>query len=159
MPDFEPGVGKYWMVVWEYEGPCISSGKESSNARPVRPTDNISASVLDADSFVVANEPTNPPPDAIADSFIFETTAAPTPSSTPGPTDLAAGDLEVSVSNSSDPLPTPTDLENSDAAVSVNESDESECPEPWRLDFAYVEGDQVGAQGQIYTCKEFPYTG
>ncbi|KAL7522752.1 hypothetical protein ACHAWX_007410 [Stephanocyclus meneghinianus] len=159
MPDFEPAVGKYWMVVWEYEGPCIDSGTESSNARPVRPTGNISTSVPDADSFVLADEQTNPPSDALADSFIFETTSSPTPPSTQKPTDLVAGDPEVSVSNSGEPLPRPTDLEDSEAAVSVNGSDESECPEPWRLDFAYVEGDQVAVQGQIYTCKEFPYTG
>eukprot|EP00804_Cyclotella_cryptica_P022434 CCRYP_015087-RA/>CCRYP_015087-RA protein AED:0.05 eAED:0.05 QI:1338/1/1/1/0.88/0.8/10/1018/702 len=159
VPDFEPAVGKYWMVVWEYEGPCINSGEETSNARPVRPTGNIAAGVPDADSFVDDFEQTNPPSDAIADSFVFKASDAPTPLPTPRPTDLAASEPEASVSDSNKPLPRPPDLGNNEAAVSVNESDESECPEPWRLDFAYVEGDQVGAQGQIYTCKEFPYTG
>ena len=37
--------------------------------------------------------------------------------------------------------------------------DEPPCPAFWVLGYGYVEGDTVGAQGQIYRCKGYPETG
>src|SRR5210317_2033684 len=32
------------------------------------------------------------------------------------------------------------------------------CPDPWVVYTRYEEGDEVGARGNVYRCKEWPYS-
>jgi hypothetical protein len=61
---------------------------------------------------------------------------------------------ELVADESEEPPTTPAASGKSEGAAT-----EPECPDAWVLDAVYAEGDQVGAQGQTYICKEFPYTG
>ena len=115
-PDYEPQVGDYWRVVWEYQGPCKDS------------------SVADT-PIVIPQRPIDPNTDTA--SFIEASQLA------------QEEELAAIEDHDEDTVKTEAFVDNS----------EPKCPSSWKMDYAYVGGDTVGAKGQIYTCKGFPYTG
>ena len=130
--DFEPRTGEYWMVVWEFEGPC----KEDAT-RPQRPTDPEAESsrplVLQKEEGTLIQDDEQPPP-------------PPPPPPRPTEEETNASDLNE------------IEIENIEPSGLVDSS-EPQCPPSWKMDYPYVEGDIVQAKGQIYTCKAFPYDG
>ena len=138
--DFEPRTGQYWMVVWEYEGPC----KEDAT-RPPRPTDPETESarplVLQKEEGTLIQDGEQPPP----------------PPPPPIEEETDESDPNEIVESIPEPL-APAEIENDESSALID-SDEPQCPPSWKLDYSYVEGDTVQAKGQIYTCKAFPYDG
>jgi hypothetical protein len=186
--DFEPRIGQYWMVVWEYDGAC----RESSVDVPQRPIDlaNDGASFID----VSEDEQQQPPPLPPTEPVEVETTQEPTELAEVETTQIATEPAEVEttqvatepeeVETTQEPTEPevettqvatepaevettqePTEVESIQEATepaaseALVDSGEPECPSSWKLDNDYAEGDTVGAKGQIYTCKPFPYNG
>ena len=153
--DFEPRIGQYWEVVWEYQGTC------KGNARPTNPG-SFRPSDLAEESTDKSDEQPQPPPSR--PSEVENKVTADTL-----PTEIADSIQEPTVYEglvvSTDPPPPPppprpTEVENDHTTdISAAIGDDPQCPEAWKLDYDYAEGDKVSAKGQIYACKEFPYTG
>lgn len=151
--DFEPRIGQYWEVVWEYQGTC------KGNARPTNP-DGFRPLDQAKESTDENNEQPPPPPSrpSVVENVVTAETV---------PTEIAESIQEPAVSEglvvSTDPTPPPprpTEVENDiTTEISGAIGDDPQCPEAWKIDYDYAEGDTVSAKGQIYTCKEFPYTG